>query len=200
MNFLAHLYLSGPSDKIKIGNFIADSIKGNKYLDYPEEIQKGILLHRSIDKFTDTHTISHECAKFFNPKYRKYSPVVVDIIYDHFLARNWDKYHTEKLHSFVNKTNILLLKNYFILPAKMKKILPFLIKNKRLENYASIEGINTILEIMPKYTSLPKHNEYAIEQLKNKYEQLDSMFDEFFTDIIEYVRTEHNINLEVPIY
>lgn len=197
MNFLAHLYLSGPSDEIKIGNFIADSVKGKKYLNYSEGIQKGILLHRNIDKFTDSHALSSECAKFFRPKYKKYSPVIVDIIYDHFLAKNWCKYHKDELDTFVNKSNILLLKNYFILPTKVQKLLPFLIKNKRLKNYASIEGINKVLEIMPKYTSLPKHNEYAIEQLENNYVEIEDLFSSFFSDICTYVENEHDINLEV---
>ena len=63
MNFLAHIYLSGEDQGITIGNFIADGIKGKKYLSYSEDMQKGILLHRSIDSFTDQHPVVRQSTK-----------------------------------------------------------------------------------------------------------------------------------------
>ena len=57
MNFLAHIYLSGNNDLIKIGNFMADGIRGKDYLKFPEQVKNGILLHRQIDTFTDAHVI-----------------------------------------------------------------------------------------------------------------------------------------------
>ena len=97
MNYLAHIYLSGENDMLKIGNFIADSVKGKKYLDYPVSIQQGITLHRNIDEFTDSHPIVHQSVHRLFDKYSHYSTVIVDILYDHFLAANWQDFHETKL-------------------------------------------------------------------------------------------------------
>ena len=92
MNFLAHIYLSGNNDLVTIGNFIADGIRGKKYLEFPIDIQTGILLHRQIDTFTDAHKTVRESTKRLHKNYSHYSGVIVDILYDHFLAKNWASY------------------------------------------------------------------------------------------------------------
>ena len=92
MNFLAHIYLSGDNEELKIGNFIADSVKGKQYLEYPPGIIDGIVLHRAIDTFTDTHPIVSRSVERLFERYGHYSRVIVDILYDHFLAANWKDY------------------------------------------------------------------------------------------------------------
>ena len=103
MNFLAHAYLSGNNDGILLGNFVADSIKGKQYLDYPSDVGKGILLHRKIDYYTDSHKVFRDSKKRLSAKYGIFSGIIIDIFYDHFLARNWDDYSEVKLKSFVKK-------------------------------------------------------------------------------------------------
>ena len=92
MNFLAHIYLSGDNDLVTIGNFIADGVKGNDYKKFPEELQTGILLHRAIDTYTDAHDTVKQSTRRLHQRYSHYSGVIVDILYDHFLAKNWDNY------------------------------------------------------------------------------------------------------------
>ncbi|MGB3774600.1 MAG: DUF479 domain-containing protein, partial [Leeuwenhoekiella sp.] len=92
MNFLAHIYLSQYDEQVTIGNFIADGIKGSKYKQFPIPIQKGILLHRSIDAYTDAHHLVRKSTKRLHPHYHHYSGIIVDIFYDHFLAKNWSSY------------------------------------------------------------------------------------------------------------
>ncbi|MGB5646129.1 MAG: ACP phosphodiesterase, partial [Muriicola sp.] len=101
MNFLAHIFLSFGDKEISIGNFIADSIRGNKYTHLPATIQKGIILHREIDTFTDAHPIHKKSSKRLHPTQGHYSGVVIDVFYDHFLAKNWAQYSEEPLETFV---------------------------------------------------------------------------------------------------
>ena len=84
MNFLAHIYLSGDNDLIKIGNFMADGIRGRQYEKYPLEIQKGIILHRAIDTFTDAHPIFRQSTKRLHQNYHHYAGVIVDVFYELF--------------------------------------------------------------------------------------------------------------------
>ena len=198
MNFLAHLYLSGESEKMKVGNFIGDYIKGKRYLNYHPEIQQGILLHRYIDSFTDTHQLFLSSSNRLKKGYKRYSSVVVDLIYDHFLANNWDQFHTTPINEYVNNTHEVLIKNYLILPKRVKLFLPFLIQSRRLESYAQMEGLREALNIMSRRTSLPDYTDYAIECLQNEYDDFKNEFHLFMKDMLNYVSKSHQINVATP--
>ncbi|OQY04994.1 MAG: hypothetical protein B6I20_02030 [Bacteroidetes bacterium 4572_117] len=190
MNFLAHLHLSGNNNNIKIGNFIGDAVKGKSYENYAPDIQKGILLHRKIDYFTDKHEITKDLCKLFAEKYRKYSGIVVDIMYDYFLANDWEKYSNQQLEHYILDTHRLLMGNFGMLPFKVKKFLPFLISRNRLLSYRSIEGIESVLNAMARYTSLPQHTNFAIDILQSKNQFLKENFHVFYAEIIGFAENE----------
>ena len=101
MNYLAHAYLSFNHPGLLVGNMISDFIKGKKKFDYPPEIQNGIALHRAIDEFTDGHPATKKAKEFFRPAYRLYSGAFVDVVYDHFLARDTNEFEdAESLQNF----------------------------------------------------------------------------------------------------
>lgn len=183
MNYLAHLYLSGPTAGIKVGNFIGDYVKGSRHNRYAPEIQKGILLHRQIDSFMDRHPVVRESAAIFKPQYRRYASVVIDIIYDHLLAANWNQHSEQSLHHFISDAHRILLRHYFILPGTVKQFLPFLIKSRRMENYRLMSGVERTLKIMSHHSSLPDHSQWAVEQLAANYEVLNQQFKMFFEEV-----------------
>jgi len=145
MNFLAHIYLSGDNEQVKIGNFMADSIKGKKYLKYPGDLQKGIILHRAIDYYTDTHPVFKQSTQKLFPEYGHYSGIIVDIFYDHFLASNWEKYSEVPLKEYTLNFYRLLEENFEVLPTKVKTFLPYMVNDNWLLSYAEIEGIKKVL-------------------------------------------------------
>lgn len=183
MNFLAHLYLSNNQPDVQIGNFIGDFVKGRQYERYPENVKRGILLHRHIDHFTDTHPIPHQSADRLRIHYRRYSGVLIDLFYDHYLARNWERYHHQSLHAFVNQTHKLFIRNYFNLPREVRSFLPFLIKSRRLENYRHADGIERSLTIMTNHTSLPPHVKEAMAILKEHDQAFEQEFLIFFEEL-----------------
>lgn len=187
MNFLAHLYLSGAVNQLMIGNFIGDFVKGKKHEEYASEIQKGILLHRKIDAYTDKHQIVKISAARFKPCYDRYASVVIDVVYDHFLAVNWNNYSDVSLAKFVDEVHAYLIGNYFSLPAKVKGFLPFLIKSRRLENYKSIQGIEKSLTIMAKYSSLPNKSVCGVKIMQEQYDELNDEFIRYFADLQQMV-------------
>jgi acyl carrier protein phosphodiesterase len=190
MNFLAHLYLSGNDSDIMIGNFIADSVKGKLYSKYRPKVQKGILLHRKIDEFTDKHPITRELKLLLKSRYNKHSGVVIDIFYDHFLSLNWEKYSSISLKAFISNCHRVILRNIFILPPNIKSFLPVLIARGRFLSYSKIEGIKNVLYTMSKYTSLPNESDFAIEILTQHYHHFDLKFQDFFSDLIKMVTNE----------
>jgi acyl carrier protein phosphodiesterase len=198
MNYLAHLYLSGESEELLVGNFIGDYVKGRKYLHYPEEIARGILLHRNIDSYTDQHDL-HKAAKApFKPEFGHYSGILVDFIYDHFLAMNWKNYSEISLSWFAKRSHSVLLSNFKHLPMRVQGFLPFLIQHRRLESYASVEGITQAIRIIAKYSSLPSKADIAQQLLLENYRELEINFEAFMEELINYVRSEFGITLNLP--
>src|SRR5688572_11354829 len=126
MNFLAHLYLSGNNRKLMVGNFIGDFVKGRQALEkFDPEIIRGIEFHRNIDAFTDTHQVVAQSKNRLRPKYRHYSGVIIDVFYDHFLAKNWNLYHEDSLPNFANHVYRVIESYDPILPQKVKYMLPY---------------------------------------------------------------------------
>jgi len=187
MNFLAHIYLSGNNDLIKIGNFMADGIRGKHYEHLPEEVQKGIVLHRAIDTFTDMHPVFRQSTKRLHERYHHYAGVIVDVFYDHFLAKNWAKYSTEKLEDFVDNFYQSLRDNYEILTDKTKEMMPYMIERNWLWSYQFKDGIARILFMMDQRTKNNSKMQYSIEELHQYYNEFESEFTLFFEDIKAFV-------------
>jgi len=184
MNFLAHYFLSGTDQEIQFGNFIADWVKGNKYFQYPLGIQNGIVMHRKIDSFTDSHPIVMDSKSKFREIYGKHSGIFVDVLYDHFLAKNWDLYSDENLQTKANSFYLVLIKKYNFLPEKIKFFLPHLIFSNRLVRYETLEGLQNSIEIMENRTSLPCKSEEALEIVRKNYSTLNKEFSLFFKDLM----------------
>lgn len=183
MNFLAHIYLSGEDEGVTIGNFIADSIKGKKYLNYSEELQKGILLHRSIDTFTDQHPLVRQSTKRLHENHGHYSGVIVDIFYDHFLAKNWKQYHPDPLGEYVSQFYKLLETNLEKLPPNIQNMLPIMKSNNWLLSYATTKGINTILEQMSRRVKHKNSMHTATVDLEKHYTEFEREFSIFFEEL-----------------
>lgn len=183
MNFLAHIYLSGNNDLLKIGNFMADSIHGHDYNNYQTEIRKGILLHRSIDSFTDMHPIYRKSKHRLHEKYGHYSGVIMDIFYDHFLAKNWKIYSDIELEVYAQNFYKLLQDNYQLLTEKVQGMLPYMIGRNWLVSYASTEGLEMILFQMDHRTKNRVAMHESIVELKQFYFEFEHEFTLFFAEL-----------------
>ena len=190
MNFLAHIYLSFDDPQITLGNFMADSIRGRDYLHLPERIQKGVLLHRAIDTFTDTHPITRKSSKRLHSRYRHYSMVIVDIYYDHFLARNWDAYSDISLEDFTENFYTLLEENMHLMPETVQRMTPYMISDNWLLSYRELEGIHRVLKGLNRRTGLKSGMDMAVEELADFYGEFEAEFTAFFDELIIFSRNK----------
>lgn len=198
MNYLAHLYLSGDNEKIITGNFIGDYVKGKKFLQFPGGIRSGIIMHRYIDSFTDSHPKFREAKRLLLEDFGLYSGIVIDLFYDHFLALHWPVYSEYTLRDFTKKIHAVLISHFTYLPERVQGFLPSLIQSRRLESYATQDGIQQSLEIMSRYTSLPAKGNAAINTLKSNHAFFENNFHEFMHAIIEYVENEFKTGITKP--
>ena len=190
MNYLAHIYLSNEEEEITLGNFIADGVKGKKYVQFPLGIQQGILLHRAIDSFTDAHPIVRKSTKRLHKKYGHYSGVIVDILYDHFLAKNWTQYHSIPLHKYTENFYNLINSNFDRLTPRIQKMMPYMIEQNWLLSYASIEGISKILDQMNRRTNNQSKMNLAVLELTTYYKEFEEEFTLFFEDLKKYSKNK----------
>lgn len=186
MNFLAHIYLSQDNDFIKIGNFMADTIRGSKYDYLPPEVQKGIILHRAIDTFTDAHPTFRKSTKRLHENYHHYSGVIIDVFYDHFLAKNWVIYSDQPLAEYTSHFYEIMQANYAILTPKTQQLLPYMIAQNWLVSYATIEGIEIILSQMEKRIKNDSKLSLSVNELKLYYQEFEEEFTSFFAALRNY--------------
>ncbi|WP_026709013.1 acyl carrier protein phosphodiesterase [Flavobacterium frigidarium] len=194
MNFLAHIYLSGDNDYIKIGNFMADGIRGKHFEEFPIDIQKGITLHRAIDTFTDAHPVFRQSTKKLHARYHHYAGVIVDVFYDHFLAKNWSVYSNENLEEFIQNFYESLRQNQAVLTEKTIGFMPYMFKQNWLSSYQTIEGINSILTQMDGRTKNKSKMRFATEELQEFYSDFEEDFTTFFRDLQQHVQQQIAIN------
>jgi len=187
MNFLAHLYLSGSDPDVMTGNFIGDFVKGRSWGElYPMEVVRGIELHRSIDAFTDSHAVVSQSKKRLFPIYRHYAGVIIDIYYDHFLARSWQDYHPDLLPDYAEQCYEILKSRPYALPDQVQFLLPHMMRGNWLVNYGTLEGIHRALSGMARRASFVSKMEESIWDLEENYEAFKTEFNTFFPELKEH--------------
>ena len=184
MNFLAHIYLSGNELDIQLGNFIGDFVKGNDLLNFSAPLQAGIMLHRHIDTFTDTHEVVRESKLRLRPDFGHYAPVIVDVFYDHFLATNWHQHHSEDLRQFTEAFYAAAKGKGGELPERAVRMLSYMSADNWLFHYQFIEGIKWALTGMSQRTRFDSHMELAHKALEKHYDSFEAEFNRFFPELI----------------
>ena len=188
--------MAGDDRNLRFGNFIADHIKGIAIESYPPEIARGIMMHRAIDYFTDSHPAMSECRQYFRPAYQKYAGVVLDVVLDYFLCREWALLSPRSLRPFIYQFYLQLLLQWHWLPPFWKQKLPRLIRDNRLYRYRRIEGICESLDIMARTTSLPDGSALVRQVLQEQYDEMRPFVLQFLQDIVHEM--QHSFGI-VPI-
>lgn len=192
MNYLGHALLSFGNSGILTGNLIADHVKGKLALDkYPEDIKKGILLHRKIDEFTDDHPASKRAKILFKPEYGLYAGAIMDCLYDHYLA-NDPKYFSseEELKKFSEKTYEQLETQSAWFPETFAGYFPYMREHNWLYNYRTMPGINRSLNGLKRRAQHMPPIENAYQTFVVNYYILAQCYYEFMDDMAKFVKVE----------
>lgn len=187
MNYLAHAYLSEPNPYSVIGNLMGDFVKGKLYKRYDGEILKWIIIHRKIDSFTDTHELFRLSKRLVSSRRRRFSGIIIDIAFDHFLAKNWLEYSTEDLSGFINRVYMILKEHEWVLPARLKNVLPRLVGEDWLGSYKTLEGIDLTLNRVAKRFKRDNFLGDSVVEITDNYSELEYNFMKFFPKLINYV-------------
>ncbi|HEX9830315.1 MAG TPA: ACP phosphodiesterase [Thermodesulfobacteriota bacterium] len=193
MNYLAHLFLAEDSADSILGNFLGDFVKGPLEDGYRSEIIKGIITHRKVDSFTDSHERVLSSKKLISQGRRRFAGIIVDMSFDHFLARNWNDYSSLNLNVFIKKAYDLLERYKNILPQKLQSVIPRIIGEDWLGSYRNIDGIGAALNKISRRFKRENNLAGAVEELVSNYEVLEENFRVFFPELIVYVEDYRKI-------
>lgn len=184
MNYLAHAYLSFGVEEVLLGNMISDFVKGKKQFLYPPAVHKGILLHRAIDDFTDTHPVTQQAKSVFKSEYRLYSGAFIDVVYDHFLAIEQTAFASETaLYDFSQITYQQLEKQKAIMPPEFERMFFYMQSQNWLYGYRTLPGIYQSFGGLVRRAAYLQDSTPAIKIFDRHYSFLQSCFDQFWEEI-----------------
>jgi len=184
------MLLSYSEPDLIVGSYLADFLKNNQLSDYSSSIRKGVLLHRKIDSFTDSHHSVSKCTKILHPTQHKYAPVVVDIYFDYFLTKNWKIFHTQALEIFTSEIYNVLLDQMNIYPGRVQQILPRMVEDDFLMSCSNEERLIRTFSFLKLRANFHNNFEYAHLDLKLYYDLFEENFLIFFPDVIAFVQKD----------
>ena len=185
MNFLIHLYLSGHSPEIMVGNFMGDFVKGRLDHDHPQFYVKGIILHRKIDSFAQQHPDFRGSCQRLADRYGLYRGVMVDLFYDHFLSVEWPDWSTDPLDKWLLRTRETLEKYLTIFPERLQRMFP-VIFDELLPSYREISGIGMALDRMSHRVRRVNPLSGGERELIDNYETLRDDFRAFLPSVVKF--------------
>lgn len=183
MNYLAHLYLAENNDTSLVGNLLGDFVKGRLNEPLDPGIRRGILLHRSIDRFTDAHPMHLRSRRRISARRRRYAGIIIDMAYDHFLARQWSRFHNEPLERFANRVYSALYRHQAELAPRLREILPRMAQEDWLSSYRDLGCIGTALDRLALRLSRPTPLAGAVSEIQAAYRGLEADFTQILPDL-----------------
>jgi acyl carrier protein phosphodiesterase len=192
MNYLAHLFLADPTPELLIGNLLGDFRTGVSLDCYSPLIRQGIEDHLKIDAFTDSHPIVRADKQRFSPTQRRFAGIVLDVLYDHYLAKHWPMYSPVALSDFSQGVYQVLRQHQVILPLKLQQALPEMIQHNWLCSYADLGTIEYVLTRMAKRFKRPTPIAASYSEILIHYNVLEQGFLAFFPDLIAHTQTSRS--------
>jgi acyl carrier protein phosphodiesterase len=190
MNYLAHLFLAGPEPEALLGALMGDFVKGVLDQRYPAAVTRALALHRRIDTFTDAHPVTAASRARISPERRRFAGIIVDVSYDHFLARHWGEHAHEPLDAFTARVYALLEQHDALLPERLRLIAPRMAQADWLASYAQVESIHAALDRMSLRLKRENRLAGAGAELEANYAALEADFRAFFPDLVRFVQAQ----------
>lgn len=187
MNWLAHLFLSEPDPAFRIGNLLPDFARVHTLTGLPPQFQRGIQCHLKIDRFTDSHPVVRGSMQRFSPPYRRYAGILVDVFYDHFLARDWASHSSTPLPAFASA----VYQSFDLLGSEIPSEAHVRLLQMRADNwlcsYGDLAGISNALQRISTRLRKPFELAGSVSVLKDHYDAFGRDFDEFFPQLREHL-------------
>lgn len=183
MNYLAHAALAGADPQWVLGSYLGDHVRGDRWRDYPAAVGLGIVLHRKVDVFTDAHPAFQRSRERLDAPFRRYAGIVLDLVFDHFLARNFQPLAGRQLAPFACTCYATLEIHRHLLPASLKRFAHYQFKHDLLVNYARHDTLGQVFEGVASRMKRPGPLAAGLTQLDRHRAGLKQDFLELYGDL-----------------
>ncbi len=194
VNYLAHLLLSPVDEFSRLGNIMADFMRDVDQEHLPLQVQEGIKLHRIVDSFTDSHPVVKDLRKYFSPERRRFSGVVLDVVFDHFLIKHWSQFSDQNFNAFVDECYADLWGQRALMPDRMEMVTGWMIKRDWFRSYSEIEHVGRALDGLASRLKINHDFHGVIEEVSEHYDVIEKGFLAFFPELRDHVESLQNEN------
>jgi len=204
VNYLAHLFLARmastrlPPEQQALtlmGNLMGDFVKGQQFSHYPPQVASGIYQHREIDKYTDRHQEVVGLKNLLSGKRKRFSGIISDIVFDHFLAKEFASYSPEPLSQFSELCYRQLAAHLELMPEKMQRMVSRMIADDWLAGYQELSSVGLALDGVSRRIRFDNHLLGAIEEVQEHYSAYQQAFEVFFPQLLAFVVREKDFTL-----
>ncbi len=188
MNFLAHLHIAEQSDSSLLGNLLGDFVKGDPDKQFSQLVVNGIRLHRWVDSYTDRHPLMSESKALFPDSTRRFSPIALDMLWDHFLAKHWQEFHSLPLKDFVDNAQKQIQHNHTLeidLPERYLMVTEKMWQGRWLESYCKLDNIEFALQRMSQRSIRMKPLAECYQSFVEHYPVFSEVFFELYPDVLD---------------
>jgi len=193
MNYLAHVYLSSHTPESVIGGLLGDFVKGQAMERYSPAVREGIQLHRAIDRYTDNHEIVRASRDLVSTERRRFAGIMIDVFYDHFLARHWHSWCATPLEDFTQQVYATLTRHRASFPERLQHVLPHMIDGDWLSSYRELWAVDAALNgIARRFKRFQRARVLigAAGELEEHYFRFEQDFLAFFPELMRYVERQ----------
>ncbi len=190
MNHLAHTHLSFGRPAWVAGNFLADALRGRQAIEaLPPDVRQGVLLHRAIDAFTDEHPAVRHSVGLLRARHGRYAGVVLDILYDHLLARHWERFSETDLHTFSLGAYEAYRAHAHLMPEPIWERLERMIAHNWLTGYDTVDSLRFVFARMSERARFDNRFHEAHEDLTHHGDDLERLFLVFYPELIRHAES-----------
>ena len=191
MNFLAHLRLGPDEPQQALGGLLGDFVKGPVgAIALPDPVRQGIWLHRSIDAFTDRHPLVARSKARVTSERRRYAGIMVDMFYDHLLARHWTDFADESLARFTRRMYQAVLAQQALMPERARRVLVRMAEDDWLSSYAELPNLHLALNNMSRRLRPGNPLPGAVDELERDYQGFEADFMAFMPQVIDFAEAQ----------
>ena len=191
MNFLAHLHLARLADSSLLGNLMADFVRGNPRQHWSAPVADGILMHRRLDVMTDALPEVRSARQLFRAETYRVAPITLDVIWDHFLARHWQRFTPDQtLVAFSAAAEHEIIPQLADTPVEFQELNAVMWRERWFEHYAEPTRLARVLSGMahrrPRLAALRD----SYQDFVDHYDQLEPLFFQFYPRLMAAARAQ----------
>jgi len=188
LNYLAHLYFSDPTVESRVGNLLGDFARGVDINQLSVPVRQGLINHRQIDQFTDTHPQVRELKTLFSRQRRRFSGIVLDVLFDHFLIHHWQRFTNDPLDPFIDQAYRDLYRGFPLMTDQMQRVVGRMIEGDWIRSYEDIDQVGFALDRIAGRIRFRNDFSGSISEVQQQYDTLEAGFLQFFPDLISFHR------------